>query len=258
MNTTILNNNDKIIDFHSHILPGIDDGAKDVDIGIELIKTEISHGVTTIVLTPHFYPETDELDAFLERRRQAYELLKKEAEKQKLPVELVLGAEVKFTPKLLNLDLSKLCIDGTDYILLEFSMLHYHSWTKDVFYKIQSKGYLPIIAHAERYINLPEDALYELVNAGALVQINTGSLFKDRDTAKKIERFIKANLVHLWGTDTHSIDKRPPTFDKCMEFLNKKYKPDYLKRCMKYAQEVLKNEIPLVPDAQKVKKGLFW
>ena len=255
---TILNNKEKFIDFHSHILPGIDDGAKDVDVSIELIKTELRHGVTTIVLTPHFYPETDNLDEFVERRANAFELLKSEVEKQQLPIELVLGAEVKFTPKLLDLDLTKLCIENTDYILLEFSMLHYHSWTKDVFYQIQSKGFLPIIAHAERYLNLPEDALYELVTAGALVQINTGSFFKDKERAKRIERFIKANLVHLWGTDTHSLDKRPPTFDKCREHLNKKYKPAYLKRCMQYAQEVLNNEIPLVPDAEKIKKGLFW
>lgn len=258
MNMTILNNKDKFVDFHSHILPGIDDGAKNLDISIELIKREIKHGVTTIVLTPHFYPETDDFDAFIESRQKAFEILKKEVEEQDLPIELVLGAEVKFTPKLLDLDLRKLCIAYTDYILLEFSMLHYHRWTKDVFYQIQSKGYLPIIAHAERYINLPEDALYELVNAGALVQINTGSFFKDRDTAKKIERFIKANLVHLWGTDAHSLDKRPPTFDKCKAYLDKKYKPAYLKRCMQYAQEVLNNEIPIVPDAEKVKKGLFW
>jgi len=258
MNMITLNNEDKFIDMHSHILPGIDDGAKNLDVSLELIKQEIKQGVTTIVLTPHFYPESHDLDEFLQKRAEAFEILKKAVAENNLSVELVLGAEVKFSPKILELDLEKLCIENTDYILIEFSMTHYHRWTKDVFYKLQSQGYQPIIAHAERYINLPEDALFELVSAGALVQINVGSLFKDRDTAKKVERFIKANLVHLWGTDTHSVDKRPPMFDKCREYLNKKYKPAYIKRCMGYAQEVLRNEIPFVPDPQKVKKGLFW
>ncbi len=248
----------KLIDFHSHILPGIDDGAKNTGESIALIKTEISHGVGTIVLTPHFYPERQELNEFVENREKAYELLKAEVEKQGIEIELILGAEVKFSPKLLNLDIEKLLIGNTDYILLEFSMTHYHSWTKDVFYRIQQMGYLPIIAHAERYENLPEDELYDLVNAGALVQINAGSVLKDKATIKKVERFIKANLVHIWGTDTHSTDKRPPSFDKCKSYLDKKYGEKYLNSCMRYAAEVLRNEIPLVWEAQKIKKGLFW
>lgn len=247
MNTQINRQQFGVVDFHTHILFSIDDGARNINESIQLIKEEIKQGVKTIVLTPHFYPETDDLTVFLEKREQSYQQLKAKVEQDNLPIRLILGCEVKFSPKLLELDLPPLCIADTDFLLIEFSMSHYHSWTKDIFFQLQSRGFHPIIAHAERYRNLPNDSLVELVQAGALVQINTSSIVNNPESFKKIKQLIKQNLVHIYGTDTHNFDKRPPTYKLGLQLLAKVSGGKHITDTAEWTNDVLNNISPSLP-----------
>lgn len=84
-----------MIDFHTHILPGIDDGAKSLEESLSLLKMEQEQGVDTIVLTPHYFHERQSLDAFLQQRNTAYEQLRHAAEREKISINFHLGAEVR-------------------------------------------------------------------------------------------------------------------------------------------------------------------
>ncbi len=255
MNTPINRRNFGIVDFHTHILDGIDDGAKNIDESIELIKEEINQGVNTIVLTPHFYPETDDYQTFLLQRKNTYQQLKNKVKEEALPIQLILGAEIKFSPKLLDLDLLPFCIANTNFLLIEFSMSHFHNWTKDVFFQLQSKGFHPIIAHAERYTNLPTSSLLELVQAGAFVQINTSSILRPQ-TYKKVKQLIKQNLVHTYGTDTHSIEKRPPTHKQAFELLAISFGEKHITDTSRWTNDILNDILPL-PPAPTTKRKFF-
>ncbi len=233
---------EKFIDIHTHILPNVDDGSKSMEESISLIKEEIEQGVDTIVLTPHFSPDTDDYEKFLKRTRRGYELLKLEAEVSGIDIKLFLGAEVRISLKLLEIDLEPLCIEGTNYILIEFSMTQRYSWTDYVISGIQSRGYVPIIAHTERYPDVSLEEVEELIKLGALIQVNIGSLFETRKSKKIVEKLIRKDYIHLLGTDTHSMDKRPVTMEQGIEYLEKKYSEELLIKYLNNAKKVLSDK----------------
>jgi protein-tyrosine phosphatase len=215
-------------DLHTHILPGIDDGAQTVEESIALLRAELDGGVKTVALTPHFRLNSTEQSNFVERRGHAYDLLNDAVQKQALPIRLILGAEVAFSPDLLQLDLDSLCYENTKTLLIELPMDYYPSFARDVFYKLLLKGYTPLIAHVERYPYFASDPslLEDLVNGGALAQVNAGWLLRDRKTRKRILRMIKDGIVHVLATDAHSMDKRPPILDKAVKVIAKKLGED--------------------------------
>ena len=210
------------IDFHTHILPNVDDGARSITQSLLTLKEEQEQGVETVVLTPHYFPDKDNLEEFLNRVNKSYYELKEEVLKEKIDINIILGAEVRISMELLEMDLAPLCIGETNYILIEFSLGHYHSWTKYVLSGIGSRGYIPIIAHAERYLHLPDDEIEEFIKLGAIIQVNIGSLFEDKQTKKIIKKLIRNNQIHIWGTDTHANDSRPVNIKKGLEYLEKK------------------------------------
>lgn len=99
-----------IVDFHSHILPGIDDGAKDIAMAREMLRAEEQSGVEKIVATPHFYMSEESVEGFLEKREEAYNSIKPEADR--LGIEIFKGAEILFTESLMDIDIKRLCISA--------------------------------------------------------------------------------------------------------------------------------------------------
>ena len=178
----------QLVDLHCHILPGIDDGAKNLDVSMSLIQKEMEDGVVGIVFTPHFHYERITLDAFVQQRKMAYRSVVAQLAERKLPLAVKLGAEVYFTTALASLDLSKLA------------------------FAVQNRGYTPILAHVERYPYVTEDPtlLYRWVSSGALAQINASGLVRSGHTAKWLHKLLDWNLVHLMCSDCHSVTTRPP------------------------------------------------
>ena len=106
------------IDFHSHILPGIDDGSRNIEESVALLDMMAEDGVDIVCATPHYYSHEISIDKFVERRNNAYERLKPHL-KDNHP-KILLGAEVLYNHSLVQCDdLSKLCLQGTDYLLWE-------------------------------------------------------------------------------------------------------------------------------------------
>ena len=187
-----------IIDFHSHILPGIDDGSRSVEESMELLQAEADQGIRTVIATPHFYAHHDSPERFLEKRSRAEAMLREAtAHRSDLP-EVYSGAEVYFFPGISDSELlSLLTIDSKRCILLEMPQA---PWTEAMFREIEGisvkQGIMPIIAHIDRYIRpfktygIPE----RLSELPVLVQANA-SFFLHRSTRRMALKMLKENKI---------------------------------------------------------------
>lgn len=227
-----------MIDFHSHILPGVDHGAASLDVSVEMLKQAKKAGVATIVATPHFYLHRDSLDSFLERRNKAYSVLKDYlAKDSSIGIDVVCGAEVALESKLLTLDLKKLAIEGTNSILIEMPMFGaWHSWMFHMLYEIESRFSLNVIlAHVDRY---GKESCARLLDMGFTAQINAealvrGSFFQKR----RFMNLCREGAVHLIGSDAHDTKER--SYDDLI-LLSKKASSDLLEYFDLNAKDVLK------------------
>ena len=247
-----------MIDFHTHILPQIDDGAQNLDTSLGMLKAELAQGVEKVVLTPHYYGRTYSPKQFLEKRAEAFERLC-----PLIPEGLKtrLGAEVHFTG--VNVpDYEELCalaIEGTQYILIEFPFNN--GWTGQMFEKlsdfINDTGYTPIIAHIERYNEIwRKPALVtELTKMGCLLQVNARAFF-DKRYKKLAMGLLKHGFVHCIGSDAHDLTGRPPN----MQETKKAFYAAGLDVEWEYTQEtmrkVLANERVFVHTTRPLRKFL--
>ncbi len=199
---------------HTHIIPGIDDGAKDREQSIEMLKMLKDAGITDVVLTPHYYPFDMPVEKFVERRQRKYNEITDAI--NELGLKAHIGAEVYFSDVLFALeDLSELCIDGKNYLLLElpFSERNRQKILTALHKLCANYSVKIILAHIERYPRFfNAEFLEEVNNMGCLVQIDISSLncyFKK----KKIVKFIKKGYIQLAGSDCHNATTRRPCFD---------------------------------------------
>ena len=198
-----------MIDFHSHILPGVDHGASSLDASVQMLKQAQKAGVAQIVATPHFYSHKDTLEAFLDRRNKAVEALNSYiASNGSCDIEIIPAAEVALEKNLLSFDLKKLAIANTDYILIEMPQIGlWRSWMFDLLYQIESDFSLSVIlAHIDRYS--PEN-IQKLLELDFITQINAESLVAGSLVfRKKMRSLCKKGLIHLLGSDAHDLEKR--------------------------------------------------
>ncbi len=211
-------------DLHSHILPAIDDGAKNADVSVKLLSMEIQQGVRQLVLTPHFNCEQITVEQFIKKRRQSALELLENAKKAGIQMRIKLGAEVYFSPMMPKLDLKALCIQGTNYLLVELPVSYNPSWTQDIFFACRLQGVKPLVAHVERYPYIIEnpDILYELVSQGALAQGNAASIIRDDKRSRLMMKFFEWNILHVISSDTHSVKHRPPYIKQAYDCISDK------------------------------------
>lgn len=204
-----------LTDLHCHILPGIDDGASNEEKALQLLKTEYDSGIRQIALTSHFDCEDLSLDTFLELRMKAYERLMQEIKNSEMEWEdlkLKLGAEVYFSPNLCHLDVKKLCMEGTTFLLLELPVERLPAYFNETIYQIQACGVTPIIAHVERYQYVMHNPviLCDWIDSGIYTQMNAGTLLRYGKNSKIYFNMLKWRLVNVLASDTHSMSRRPP------------------------------------------------
>lgn len=204
-----------IIDIHSHILPGIDDGAKDLQDSVLMAKQAVDTGITHVIATPHHKNGTFINDP-IEILKQTDELNKVLVE-QEIPLKVLPGMELH-----LYGDISKDMEDitqniiplseGNKYILIELPYSYVPHFTEAIFFKLQLMGYIPIIAHPERNAEIKRqpNRLFDLINHGALAQVTAASVVGQ--FGKKLQRFtmklLKHNLVHFIASDAHNTTNR--------------------------------------------------
>lgn len=231
-----------LVDFHSHILPGIDDGSASVEESIAMLQQEIAQGVTHVVATPHFYPQYDSPERFLQKRDHAERLLRRELEKHSGLPRITVGAEVYYFSGMSESDfLSLLTIGGEGCILIEMPQ---GSWSEQMYRELaaiwEKRRILPIIAHVDRYIEpfrthkIPQ----KLSELPVYVQANA-SFFVERATAGMAMRMLKADQIQLIGSDCHNMDSRKPNVGKAVERIGQKLGKEALEAIREYERKVL-------------------
>ena len=218
-----------MVDFHTHILPCIDDGSKTVEQSIEMLRLEASQGVTDVVLTSHFYAAKNNIHDYILSREKAFYQLKSHLEPG-LP-KLHLGAEVQYFEGICVADeVVDLCILGTDLLLLE---MPFSGWSdrvvQDVLMLNSRKDIHIMLAHIDRYLSFQDPDLWPyLADHGVLMQVNT-SFFKGFWNRRKAMKMVQNSLIHALGTDCHSLHSRAPDWSVVPEsILNQINRMSYL------------------------------
>lgn len=227
------------VDFHSHVLPGIDDGSTSVEESVAMLRLEGAQGIRHVVATPHFYPGQDTPERFLQRRARAAQALAGYAELPKL----TLGAEVYFFRGMSESDaLRELTIGQSRYILIEMPPA---PWSQDLYRELEAvrarQGITPVIAHIDRYIGpfrtygIPE----RLAQMPVLVQANA-EFFLDRGTAGMALRMLKGNQIQVLGSDCHDLADRKPNLGDAVQRIRRKLGTDVLETIREYENQILK------------------
>lgn len=232
------------IDMHSHILPGIDDGSKNLEMSQKMLSILKSHGVDISVATPHFYSHQQSVDSFIQNRNNAYEYLCKNSDMSLYPKVLTAG-EIYFYKGLVNEKrLNELCIEGTDYMLVELPYQDISKQLIDDFRDfVESKRVKPIIAHIERYYTsgfATRSALEQIMDMDVLVQINALSFYNLRNR-QYVFHLIKRNKVHCLGTDAHNITSRPPFYSQAEALINTRLDKEKLQLIYNCAEKIINN-----------------
>lgn len=214
-----------MIDIHNHILYGVDDGSKDLDMSLAMLKEEMEQGVSTIYLTPHQNQQTLTGPLLKERYQSFLEELKEKG----IDMDIRLGAEIYYYPGLKQDLLSgkALTMDESKYVLVEFST-RTETNVSEIVYELVMAGFTPIIAHIERYPYLKKEDYFDIKEAGGLIQINSGS-FSRFSSRGLIKYLLKNDLVDYVATDAHDNSRRKVDFSFVHTYIKKKYPELYTK-----------------------------
>ncbi len=226
-----------ITDFHSHILPSLDDGSKSVEESIRMLEMLKSQHVGRVVATPHFYPNQQSVDKFLERRKKSYSSLQSSLNDE-YP-EIVQGAEVKYFDGISRMEgLERLCIEGTNLILIEMPCCE---WTDFVIRELHNlvlrRDMRIVLAHIERFIRYqPSSVFDDLLRSDVLMQINA-SYINSFFTRRKALNFLHSGCVHFIGTDCHNMTDRLPEIKSAINHIIDKLGENFFYDFVNYGNE---------------------
>lgn len=228
-----------MIDWHSHILPAMDDGSKDPNESMAMIDALASQGVDTVIATPHFYANDESIEAFLNRREDSCALLKdKDIRKD---IRVICGAEVRYYPGISRMDgLDKLTIGDSKLLLLEMPFAKWSDHTvKELLELANMRGLRIIMAHIDRYPVSHDSRLLEtLINNGVQMQVNA-SFFERFYTKQKAIKLLASGYIHFIGSDCHNMTTRAPKLDGAYAFIQKKLSNDFTIQMNEYGYRAL-------------------
>lgn len=209
-----------MFDFHTHILPGIDDGSRNVEESLALVTELARQGVSGIAATPHFYASRSAPEQFFTKRQAAWDQLH-----PILPPDtpkIRLGAEVQYFEGIHRLEgLERFRLEGTRLLLIEMPVCRWTTRMIAFIQEVNSRETITVLlAHIERYLRYQNGkALEQLQKDGVLMQASTGFFIENRRMAMKM---LRKGKIQLLGTDTHNMDQRKPNFTQAMEIINRK------------------------------------
>ncbi len=212
-----------MIDFHSHFLPGIDDGSDSISTSLAMLDAWKFQGIEMVCATPHFYATHNTPERFLYKRNTAFELLKEEAGERLSSFPAIrLGAEVRFFDGISRFDgLNELCLEGTDLLLLE---MPFRPWTSRMIDEVgiiaSSTGIMPVAAHIERYMDQPRHLFKEFLKLNILIQSNAEFFLEPGFTRKGIKMLKKGTITFL-GSDAHNNGHRPVNIGPALDVISR-------------------------------------
>ncbi len=231
-----------LIDLHTHLLPYMDDGAKDLKEALKLTEQLWEQGVGGAACTSHFDPARERIEDFVKRRDNAIKLM------YESKIELYPASETYLHEFLLYYDsISPLCIANSNYLLIELPFTKL--WGSELYALIKKLmiryDIIPIIAHAERYPASNIGNIRKLKNLGCVIQLNSSSLLKKK-YKRKMVKYMKKGLADLIGSDCHDLIKRPPRLSIAYDLLESIVGGQYCQQLMLNAQSTIQgNDIRL-------------
>lgn len=248
-----------MLDIHSHIIPGIDDGAKNMEMTLEMLKNAEKEGTREIIATPHYLLEYGE--ATIEEVKNYVKKINNLLEDEKIDVNIYSGQEVYFTEKIIEdyMNGNIGTLNDSRYMLIEFPMEKFDENIFDILYELQVRDIIPIIAHPERYkpfIKTPI-LINDFINQGYLFQVNAGSIQGKfgESVRKTADMFLSNHIYNFIGSDAHNVTNRNTGLKNALNLLNKDMNINIFEDSSK---KVLKNEkIEFLGGKIKEKKSLF-
>ena len=203
-----------MIDLHCHMLPAIDDGARDLDTALRMAELAVADGITLTACTPHINPGL--FDNTHEAIRRAVDAFRDELNKADIPLELTYGADIQVVPDMAERlqDGTLPTLNGSRYLLFEPPHTVPLPRIAELMQRVQAAGFVPVITHPERltYIERHYDEFVAMARAGAWIQLTGGSLLGrfGRRVQGMTERFLKDGITHLLASDGHNLTNRTP------------------------------------------------
>ncbi len=239
-----------MIDFHNHILPNVDDGPKTLEESIQMLKYASSQGITEVVQTVHFqHPKMDKKNVDFDYLTEQVKKLQKVIDEKNISIKIHLSAEVFYMPNLLSICSNPLTTFGNGkYMLIEFTNNIYPAGYEEEFYKLQSVGITPIVAHPERYRFVQNDMniLNTWLDRGYVIQVDAGSIIGQ--FGNKVQKFtldmINNGFIHIIGSDAHNTKKRNFCLKDSYNVIEKKYSTDLSNQ--------LKNNVKKIKSGEKI------
>ena len=253
-----------LIDLHCHLLPGIDDGAKDLAMSLAMARMAASDGISTIACTPHILPGVYNNGGPAIRRAVAR--LAESIASAGIPITLVTGADAHIAPDLdIKLrDGRALTLNNSRYLLLEPPHHVLPPRLEDLIFGLQAAGYVPIVTHPERlsWVEGHYDLIERLVSSSVLMQITAGSVMGrfGRRPRYWAERMLDEGLCHLLATDAHNTEQRVPRMADARDFVAQRLGDDEaINLVLRRPQGILNNlspaELPPLPQAKASQEG---
>ncbi len=233
-------------DIHTHILPGVDDGARDLSVTIQMLKAAKSEGISHIVATPHF--DAGARGAAKKELEDALEAARSAAKEIDPGMTISLGSEIMNSPGSVDALNEKRAnvMAGTRYVLVEFMPSDTYTDIYNSMHNYIMNGYIPILAHMERYEALykREDCLDELIQLGVYMQMNAASLMGGvlHKRAGYNKKLLKEGYVHFLGSDCHDASARPPLMESMVKKVPKADMALYEKILKENPQKMLRDE----------------
>ena len=224
-----------VTDIHTHIVPGVDDGSRNLVESIELIESAVAQGVGIIVATPHSWGIDNCGFGHMFSR---FKDLREAVRARQIPVQLHLGCEMLVFADTIDDCIRKLndgrypTLAGSHFVLTEFDPYETQDNMEYCLERIIAAGYVPVIAHAERYRRITISDIGALKNLGAMIQINGYSIANEKNcqTRQLANDCLAARMVDFIGSDTHRLDHRPPVIKDGVAALVERYSKDYAER----------------------------
>lgn len=224
-----------ITDIHMHVVPGVDDGAVDLNMSLDMLKSAYNQGVRTIYCTSHNGYEKDDTNKY----KSQFLLLKTMAKARFPDLKLYMGCEILCAGEYIDEIIYGLetgvflPLGNSKYVLIELYPDVTALEVKLIVQRVIEVGWKPILAHAERYPKLyKHDTIRELIELGAKIQINLFSLVEEQDEeTRRLARFlVEHKYAHFFGSDAHRMGHRPPKYENGMEYLKNNCDVDYFKK----------------------------
>lgn len=212
-----------MLDIHTHILPGMDDGSRSVEQSLRMLASEVQQGVHAVALTPHYNAGRESPTGFLQRRDAAEQKLRSAFRDQREFVQLLCGAEVAYFDGMCRAEeIDQLCIGNTNVMLIE---MPFCKWSRRMVRELQElrqlRGIQPVMAHVERYRAFqPRGWVDELIEQGMLIQVNT-SFFLRWQTSFVALSMLKKQRIHFVASDCHNMELRKPDLGTAVQRMEK-------------------------------------